>query len=142
MVDVLIEIDAEMYGPCVCEYKGKRFLYAKAKKAIYGCLRSALLFYQLFAGELLKWGFIMNPYDSCTFNKMVVGSQLTIVFHVDDCKISHLKNQVVEDLLKQLSDRFGKETPLTVTRGKVHDYLGLTIDYSITLASSRCDSII
>lgn len=33
-------------------------------------------------------------------------------------------------MLKQLSDHFRKEVPLSVTQGKVHDYLGLTIDYS------------
>ena len=73
----------------------------------------------------------MNPYDSCTFNKMVMVSQLTIVFHVDDCKISHFKESVIEGLLEKLSSRFGNETPLSVTRGAVHDYLGLTIDYSV-----------
>ena len=28
-------------------------------------------------------------------------------------------------------NRFGKETPLTITRGDVHDYLGMTINFSI-----------
>ena len=130
MVDILVSIDEDVYGPCVCYHKNKKFLFAKAKRAIYGCLRSALLFYQLFSGELKKWGFTQNPYDACTFNKMVNGSQLTIVFHVDDCKISHLDKSVVDGLLRQLSDRFGKETPLAITRGDVHDYLGMTIDYS------------
>ena len=46
----------------------------------------------------------MNPYESCTLNKMVMGSQLTIVLYVDDCKISHLKESVVEDLLEKLSN--------------------------------------
>ena len=29
-----------------------------------------------------------------------------------------------------VESEFGKEAPLTVTRGKVHVYLGMTIDYS------------
>ena len=70
----------------------------------------------------------MNPYDSCTFNKMVNGSQLTVVFHVDDLKCSHLDKTVVDGLLERISERFGKEAPLSITRGKVHDYLGMTID--------------
>ena len=131
MVDILVSIDKDLYGPCVCHYKNKLFLYAKAKKAIYRCLRSALLFYQIFTRELNQWGFKMNPYDSCTFNKMVMGSQLTIMFHVDDCKISPLKESVIESLLEKVSNRFGNETPQSVTRGAVHDYLGLTIDYSV-----------
>ena len=32
--------------------------------------------------------------------------------------------------MKQIEARFGKEAPLTVTRGPVHEYLGMTIDFS------------
>ena len=91
MVDVLIFINKNLYRPCVCTYKKQQFLYTKAKKAVYGCLQSALLFYKLLSDQLISWGFKMNPYDSFTINKLVEGSQLTIVFHVDDCKLSHLK---------------------------------------------------
>jgi len=53
MVDVLLELDPERYGPCVCHHKGRKFLYAKAVKAVCGAMRSALLFYQqLFSGQL------------------------------------------------------------------------------------------
>ena len=131
MVDILVDIDKKLYGPCVCTYRGKRFLYAKAKKAIYGCLRSSLLFYELFSGALTTWGFEKNPYDACTFNKMVNGSQLTVVFHLDDLKCSHIEKSAVDELLEQMSKRFGKETPLLITWGKIHDYLGMTIDYTV-----------
>ena len=47
-------------------------------------------------------------------------------------KISHFSVRVIEDILEKLSERFGKEDPLTITRGKVHDYLGMTFDYSTT----------
>ena len=29
MVDILVSIDEDLYGPCVFQYKNKRFLYAK-----------------------------------------------------------------------------------------------------------------
>jgi hypothetical protein len=29
------------------------------------------------------------------------------------------------------ANSYGKEAPLTITRGKIHEYLGMTIDYSI-----------
>jgi hypothetical protein len=38
---------------------------------------------------------------------------------------------VVTDIISKLSKEFGKEAPLIVNRGKVHDYLGMTIDYSV-----------
>ena len=34
-------------------------------------------------------------------------------------------------MLAKVEKRFGQESPITVTTGAVHDYLGMTIDYSI-----------
>jgi hypothetical protein len=31
---------------------------------------------------------------------------------------------------EQLSEEFGKEAPLTITRGKVHEYLGMQLDFT------------
>ena len=62
---------------------------------------------------------------------MVRGSQLTITWHVDDLKISHVDREVLEDLLKQLDGAFGKDGPLTIHRGKKHDYLGMWLDFSL-----------
>jgi len=54
---------------------------------------------------------------------MVNGSQLTIVWHVDDCKISHKDEKVVTDILEKLEEKFGKEPSIAVTRGPIHDYI-------------------
>jgi hypothetical protein len=50
---------------------------------------------------------------------------------VDDLKISHFDPVVVTDVIQTLSDEFGKEAPLTINRGHVHDYLGMTVDFSV-----------
>ena len=39
--------------------------------------------------------------------------------------------EVLEDILSKLQQKWGKEAPLTVTRGKIHIYLGMTIGYSV-----------
>ena len=62
---------------------------------------------------------------------MIDGKQCTIVWHVDDLKISHVNKKVVTKVIDLLKKEFGKEAPLTVTRGKIHEYLGIKIDYSI-----------
>jgi hypothetical protein len=79
---------------------------------------------------LVDWGFIANLYDSCVVNKIVDGKQLTVAWHVDDIKISHVATKVVNDLIADLNSEFGKETPLSKLWGKVHDYLGMTLDFS------------
>ena len=46
-------------------------------------------------------------------------------------KMSHVMQEVLENLLTSLNKEFGKEAPLMVTQGETHDYLGTAIDYTI-----------
>ncbi len=64
-------------------------------------------------------------------NKMFDGKQCTVLWHVDNLKISHMDLAVVTEVIKLLEKAFGIEAPLTKTHGKVHDYLGMTLDYSM-----------
>jgi hypothetical protein len=130
MAELLVQLDPERYSPHIVIENGKKVLYVKLKKALYGTLKAALLFWRHLSTKLQSWGFIVNPYDTCVVNKQIKGSQCTILWHVDDLKISHVDPSVVTEVIKQLEDEFGKEASLTVTRGKKHDYLGMTIDYS------------
>jgi predicted alpha/beta hydrolase len=51
-----------------------------------------LLYYRKFSSSLKKRGFAVNPYD----NRDIKGKQMTICFHVDDCKILHLDPKVAD----------------------------------------------
>ena len=62
---------------------------------------------------------------------MMNGEHITVQFHVDDLKVLHKEQAVLEDFLKDLRDEFGQEYDLTKNKGLVHEYLGITIDYSI-----------
>ena len=73
-------------------------LYVKPNMALYGLLKSPLLFYKTLRGELESMGFEVNPYDPCVANKTAKGSQLTKLWHVDDLKISHKKEDKVTHL--------------------------------------------
>ena len=133
MVDQLVEIDPEAYLPYVqVDSKGKKYMYAECLKAIYGTLNAALLFWLKLSGDLKEWGFEPNPYDWCVMNKTINGKQCTILWHVDDLKVSHVDPDVVTSVLEQINKEYGKAAPITITRGKVHDYLGMTIDFSET----------
>jgi hypothetical protein len=61
---------------------------------------------------------------------MIDGKQCTIMWHVDDLKISHVNNSVNTNIIKMIDYEFGKEAPLAITRGKIHDYLGMTLNNS------------
>jgi hypothetical protein len=130
IAEMLVKLDPKLYRKYVKDENGKSVLYVELLKALYGTLKAALLFWKLLSGKLVSWGFVINPYDWCVANKMINGKQCTILWHVDDLKISHVDSGVVTNIIELIDGEFGKEAPITVTRGKVHDYLGMTLDYS------------
>jgi hypothetical protein len=95
------------YKKFVTHENGKRVLYLQLLKALYGCVQSALLWYDLFTNTLKNDGFELNPYDACVANKIVNGKQCTIVWYVDDNKISHVEEAVVTKVVKMIEKRFG-----------------------------------
>ena len=111
--------------------KGKPVIYVRLLKALYRTLKSALLFWENLSETFQEWGFKINPYDWCVVNKMINGKQCTIGWHVDDLKISHVDLEVVDGILNKLDESNVKEATMVTTRGKIHDYLGMTLDYNI-----------
>jgi hypothetical protein len=73
-------------------------------------------------------GFEINPYDPCVVNKMVNGSQMTVRWHVDDLMISHTSQDDIMAFVKKIKDIDGDNLAEKV--GTVHDYLGMTFNYS------------
>ena len=47
---------------------------------------------------------------------MIKGKQCTITWYVNDMKMSHVNQQVIEALLTLLNEEFRKEAPLMVTQ--------------------------
>jgi hypothetical protein len=98
---------------------------------------ASLLYYRKFTKSLTEIGFEINPYDPCVANKMIEGKQMTICFHVEDCKLSHRKSRVMDQMIEWLRQEYeriffeGGSGQMMVSRGKVHKYLGVTLDYTI-----------
>jgi hypothetical protein len=131
MVSMICNIDQNYRNNIVYGKNGRKYMYAKLIKAVYGTLLGAILFYEKLSKQLIEWGYERNCYDRCTFNKMVDGNHVTIQLHVDDLKISHVKQSVIDSILDDLNKEFGTtKKPLAATTGLIHDYLGITINYS------------
>ena len=122
-VDLMCEANPK-YSSYVKVVNGKKLLYLRVLRAIYGCIQSALLWYRLFTTELSNMGFTINPYDKCVANKQINGKQCTIVWYVDDVKISHAEEKVVRQVISDIERPFGK---MNVTIGKEHEYLGMKV---------------
>ena len=105
-----------VYGPHVSTTKNRqKVLIVECLNAIYGMMVAALLYYKKFVKSLLKHGFKLNPYDGCVANKVGKGKQITICFHVDDCKISHELPEVFDETISWLRAEY--ESILKMAQG-------------------------
>ena len=66
-----------------------------------------IIFYNKLSKHLTDHEFTQNKYNTCTFNKMVNGEQITVQFHVDDLKVSHKDQAVLNDFFDELRCEFG-----------------------------------
>ena len=123
MTDILLKIRPD-YLPFRTD---KGTMIVRLDKALYGCIESAKLWYNDLSSTLATMGYVRNPSDMCVFNRMYNGVQCTICLHVDDLLITCSDDKGVEDTIQQLTDRY---KTITVHRGKVHSYLGMTLDFS------------
>ena len=130
MAQLLVKLDPKLYKKYVRHENGHPVLYVQLTKALYGTLQAALLFWKEMVKSLKEWGFEINPYGWCIANMTINGKQCTILWHVDDIKVSHVDPKVVTTMLNLFDSRYGKLEPLSVTRGKLHEYLGMTIDFA------------
>ena len=96
-VDIMCQVNPD-YEKFV-SYAGKqKVLYLHLLRALYGCIQSSLLWYELYSKTLKDMGFVINEYDRCVANKMIKGNQCTICWYVDDNKVSHMSDDVISFL--------------------------------------------
>ena len=128
LVKYLTELDPR-YRDYVVYENGKRVIYVVVLRAIYGMLVAGLLFYKKLKKDLEGINFKFNPYDPCVANREVNGKQHTIRFHVDDILSSHIDPKVNDDFHKWAQSNYGAYKDVKCTRGKVHTFLGMTLDF-------------
>ena len=129
LAELMVKTAPNLYRKYVIEdSSGKPILYVQLQKALYGMLKSALLFYRKLVTDLTNMSFELNPYDPCVANKMVDGKQLTVSWHVDDLTLSHVDESAVMHVINNLKAIYGMNLKETI--GPVQDYLGMTFDYS------------
>jgi histone deacetylase 1/2 len=107
-------------------------MVVKLTKALYGCIESARLWYREISTALKSIGYTPNVKDICVFNKVVDGVQCTITLHVDDLMVTSVTEGLIDEVMNLL--RYKYERPgakLDVKEGKLHNYLGMTFDFTI-----------
>ena len=87
---LVVEYDSDRWSKHLRNERGRLVIYVVCNKVIYGTLNAAILAYIKFTGHFAEWGFEMNLYAPCVWNMDLEGSQITVLFHVDDGFVSVL----------------------------------------------------
>ena len=98
IVDILIQLD-KSYIPYV---RKDGTLLVRLKKALYGCINSAKLWYDHIRDLLINEGFTVNSYDQCVFKK----DETIITLYVDDILVFALKQYQLDNLFTKLKEWF------------------------------------
>jgi hypothetical protein len=99
-VDWLVKVAPKVYVSYVAmNSKVVNSLLVECYNAIYGTMVAGLLYYHKFSSSLKNRGFTVNPYDPCVWNRDIVGKQMMIFFHVDNCKTRILTPRLLITLL-------------------------------------------
>jgi hypothetical protein len=75
---------------------------------------------------ITDFGFLVNPFDQCVFQKQVGEKWTYITLYVDDLMIVSDEKESVDETIDYLREIY---IDITVKRGKVHDYLGIRFDF-------------
>jgi hypothetical protein len=137
LADTLVQIAPDVYKSYIMtDKKGMKQLLVQCQNALNGTKVASLLYYRKFIKSLTSVRFEINLYDPCVANKTVNGMQMTICFHVDDCKLSHRSSRANDNMIDWLQQEYESifedgSGEMTVSRGRVHKYLGMTLDYNV-----------
>ena len=126
-MDIMCDINPN-YKKHVKLKTGRKNWYLRILKAIYGMIKCALLWYELYMSVLKNMLFRLNPYGMCVANNDINGKHCTIAWYVDDNKVSHVEQNVTDDLISKVEER---SLGLTVTKGNVYILLGMKKGTSI-----------
>ena len=98
-------------------------IIAELKKALYGCIESAVLWHEELSQTLLSLRMKKNDTDPCIF-KLSGKRHLTVTVYVDDLMILSDNVRTIDWLLTELTTRYDQ---LKITRGMNHNCLRMTI---------------
>ena len=123
LTNILVSID-KSYQKYVNE---KGTCVVKLKKALYGCVESAKLWYDKISSDLTQLGYKVNPSDICVFNRTELDStQTTLVIHVDEMMISSRDEKRIDNIISEIESLY---PGLTKSRGRVLNYISMTFNF-------------
>ena len=63
-------------------------------------------------------------------NKIVENKLCTILWYVENLKMSYVDPDIVSSVLSDIGAEYEKIAKITIMQGKIHKYLGMNIEFS------------
>ncbi len=130
LAEMMVQIAPQIYQKYITmDKKGTKILYVKLQKVLYGLMRASLLFYRELRKEFNYYGLVVNPYNPCVANMTTKnGSQLTVVWHVDNLMVLCVEDFELTKFLCYLGHIYGPK--LNMHTRKKHDNLGMNMEFN------------
>ena len=125
---MLAELECGTYRKHVVFENVDKVIYVVLLREDCGMLVVVLLLYKKFSGYLENIQFKLNTYDPCVTNRINVGKQQTVIFHVEDVRPSHVNPKVYDKFKEWTNHNYGKHGEVKYNRLKLHEYLGMNFD--------------
>jgi len=100
-------------------------MLTQAMKALYGCLESSRLWYDLLISVLVEMGFVKSDIDPCVMVAHRDGRRILVVIYVDDLLVLTYNAKDAEWAINGLKGRFKRVK--CRTGEKSFDYLGMRV---------------
>ena len=80
----------------------------ETEKSLYGTLQANVLLLKDLTRRLKYWVFELSPYYECVDKRYINGLKWTILWHMDNLKISRLVPNMVYNIIDMLDKKYGK----------------------------------
>ena len=124
-VDTICAVNPS-FKKCVLHEGRNKVLYVTLNTSLHGMFSVALLWHELHSTTLVKLGCKLNLHDLCVAKKMINNNQCAITRFVDDSKMSHVEEQVVRDVVKQIEKNYGS---ISAVHGQIKDFLVMNLEF-------------
>jgi len=129
-VDIIKSISQELSELYTSFQSDNGSVIVELDYALYGTLEAGRIWYDYFRDILVtKLDYKVSAHDDCVFNMFDSNGIIisTIVIHVDDGFVTGSSERILDDFFEKLTAELGE---LTIRRGRVHEYLGMLLDFS------------
>jgi hypothetical protein len=104
-------------------------LLVRLKKALYGTVQAAKLWFDELSRAMKEFGFVSNPVDQCVYN--IVNQdrvQMTTATVVDDGIITCVDETFISEFIKFIDEKYGKVTVKSAEDGQI-DFCSIHVDF-------------